>query len=154
MQTFSFISFFFYCILFLQTMAKVLTSMLKFPPEQAQKVLEREDSRVMVSVSSVCRDSLSVTLHMLTLTDAQPAVHVPRGSRSDAKSSTYVFLIEYSMLSYQVSAVWFPFQCSIKLILYQETEFLTFISISPVVYLLLVKSLAQEITRLELFDSL
>ncbi len=74
-------------------------------------------------------------------------------SRSDAKSSTYVFLIEYVMLSYQVSAVWslFPFQCSIKLILNQETEFLTFISISPVVYLFLVKSLAQEITRLEIF---
>ncbi|KTG03338.1 hypothetical protein cypCar_00027716 [Cyprinus carpio] len=31
-----------------KTMAKVLTSMLKFPPDQAQKVLEREDSRVMV----------------------------------------------------------------------------------------------------------
>ncbi|XP_026882314.2 golgin subfamily A member 4 isoform X2 [Electrophorus electricus] len=30
-----------------KTMAKVITSMLKFPPDQAQKVLEREDSRVM-----------------------------------------------------------------------------------------------------------
>uniref|UniRef100_A0A672PPH1 Golgin A4 n=1 Tax=Sinocyclocheilus grahami TaxID=75366 RepID=A0A672PPH1_SINGR len=58
-----------------KTMAKVITSMLKFPPDQAQKVLEREDSRVMVSVSLVCRSScefkrslqrLSVTLHMLT----------------------------------------------------------------------------------------
>ncbi|XP_066534450.1 golgin subfamily A member 4 isoform X2 [Hoplias malabaricus] len=30
-----------------KTMAKVITSMLKFPPDQAQKVLEREDSRMM-----------------------------------------------------------------------------------------------------------
>ncbi|KAL7890488.1 hypothetical protein AOLI_G00027460 [Acnodon oligacanthus] len=30
-----------------KTMAKVITSMLKFPPDQAQKVLEREDSRLM-----------------------------------------------------------------------------------------------------------
>ncbi|XP_052006599.1 golgin subfamily A member 4-like isoform X2 [Xyrauchen texanus] len=30
-----------------KTMAKVITSMLKFQPDQAQKVLEREDSRVM-----------------------------------------------------------------------------------------------------------
>ncbi|MCJ8730858.1 hypothetical protein PDJAM_G00189280 [Pangasius djambal] len=30
-----------------KTMAKVITSMLKFPADQAQKVLEREDSRVM-----------------------------------------------------------------------------------------------------------
>ncbi|XP_072533661.1 golgin subfamily A member 4 isoform X3 [Salminus brasiliensis] len=30
-----------------KTMAKVITSMLKFPPDQAQKILEREDSRVM-----------------------------------------------------------------------------------------------------------
>ncbi|TRY55049.1 hypothetical protein DNTS_020779 [Danionella cerebrum] len=30
-----------------KTMAKVITSMLKFPPDLAQKVLEREDSRVM-----------------------------------------------------------------------------------------------------------
>uniref|UniRef100_A0A673NKI9 Golgin subfamily A member 4-like n=1 Tax=Sinocyclocheilus rhinocerous TaxID=307959 RepID=A0A673NKI9_9TELE len=42
-----------------KTMAKVITSMLKFPPDQAQKVLEREDSRVMVSVSLVCRNSLT-----------------------------------------------------------------------------------------------
>ena len=33
----------------LQTMAKVITSMLKFPPDQAQKVLEKEDSKVTVS---------------------------------------------------------------------------------------------------------
>lgn len=31
-------------------MAKVITSMLKFPPEQAQKVLEKEDSKMMVSI--------------------------------------------------------------------------------------------------------
>ncbi len=63
-------------------MAKVITSMLKFPPEQAQKVLEREDSRVMVSVSSVCRSSLQrlshrYSLYVNTLTDAQPAVQEP-----------------------------------------------------------------------------
>lgn len=31
-------------------MAKVITSMLKFPPDQAQKVLEKEDSKMMVSI--------------------------------------------------------------------------------------------------------
>ncbi len=65
-------------------MAKVITSMLKFPPEQAQKVLEREDSRVMVSVSSVCRSSLQrlslrYSPYVNTLTDAQPAVQEPIG---------------------------------------------------------------------------
>lgn len=33
-------------------MAKVITSMLKFPPEQAQKVLDKEDSKPVVSVCS------------------------------------------------------------------------------------------------------
>uniref|UniRef100_A0A3Q3MLQ6 GRIP domain-containing protein n=1 Tax=Labrus bergylta TaxID=56723 RepID=A0A3Q3MLQ6_9LABR len=33
-----------------KTMAKVLTSMLKFPPDQAQKVLEKEDSKTSVSI--------------------------------------------------------------------------------------------------------
>lgn len=36
--------------LHLQTMAKVITSILKFPPDQAQKVLEKEDSKVTVSM--------------------------------------------------------------------------------------------------------
>lgn len=31
-------------------MAKVITSILKFPPDQAQKVLEKEDSKVTVSI--------------------------------------------------------------------------------------------------------
>lgn len=31
-------------------MAKVITSILKFPPDQAQKVLEKEDSKVTVSM--------------------------------------------------------------------------------------------------------
>ncbi|XP_029306235.1 golgin subfamily A member 4-like [Cottoperca gobio] len=30
-----------------KTMAKVITSMLKFPPDQAQKVLENEDTKAM-----------------------------------------------------------------------------------------------------------
>lgn len=34
----------------LQTMAKVITSMLKFPPDQAQKVLEKEDTKTIVSI--------------------------------------------------------------------------------------------------------
>lgn len=33
-----------------QTMAKVITSMLKFPPDQAQKVLDKEDAKTIVSV--------------------------------------------------------------------------------------------------------
>lgn len=31
-------------------MAKVITSILKFPPDQAQKVLEKEDTKVTVSI--------------------------------------------------------------------------------------------------------
>lgn len=31
-------------------MAKVITSMLKFPAEQAQKVLDKEDSKTAVSI--------------------------------------------------------------------------------------------------------
>lgn len=34
----------------LQTMAKVITSMLKFPADQAQKVLDKEDSKAAVSI--------------------------------------------------------------------------------------------------------
>ncbi|TMS04206.1 Golgin subfamily A member 4 [Larimichthys crocea] len=34
-----------------KTMAKVITSMLKFPPDQAQKVLDKEDSKTTVSIS-------------------------------------------------------------------------------------------------------
>ena len=33
-------------------MAKVLTSVLKFPPEQVQSVLEKEESKALVSSSS------------------------------------------------------------------------------------------------------
>ena len=33
-----------------QTMAKVITSMLKFPPDQAQKVLDKEDTKTIVSI--------------------------------------------------------------------------------------------------------
>lgn len=35
-----------------QTMAKVITSMLKFSPDQAQKVLDKEDSKAIVSICS------------------------------------------------------------------------------------------------------
>lgn len=31
-------------------MAKVITSMLKFPPDQAQKVLDKEDSKPIVRI--------------------------------------------------------------------------------------------------------
>lgn len=44
-----------------QTMAKVITSMLKFPPDQAQKVLDKEDSKVIVRHSEE-----SVTKFLLT----------------------------------------------------------------------------------------
>lgn len=33
-----------------QTMAKVITSILKFPPDQAQKVLDKEDTKPIVSI--------------------------------------------------------------------------------------------------------
>lgn len=49
--------FFFFLFFFtfhLQTMAKVITSMLKFPPDQAQKVLEKEDSKPIVSIFFFC----------------------------------------------------------------------------------------------------
>lgn len=39
-------------------MAKVITSILKFPPDQAQKVLEKEDSKVTVSICEQLRKSL------------------------------------------------------------------------------------------------
>lgn len=42
-------------------MAKVITSMLKFPPDQAQKVLEKEDSKVIVSILLPAEESLSCT---------------------------------------------------------------------------------------------
>uniref|UniRef100_A0A8C7KNC3 Golgin A4 n=1 Tax=Oncorhynchus kisutch TaxID=8019 RepID=A0A8C7KNC3_ONCKI len=35
-----------------KTMAKVITSMLKFPPDQAQQVLEKEDTKAIVSICS------------------------------------------------------------------------------------------------------
>ncbi|CAB1313208.1 unnamed protein product, partial [Coregonus sp. 'balchen'] len=35
-----------------KTMAKVITSMLKFPPDQAQQVLEKEDTKEIVSICS------------------------------------------------------------------------------------------------------
>uniref|UniRef100_A0A8C7YZH8 Golgin A4 n=1 Tax=Oryzias sinensis TaxID=183150 RepID=A0A8C7YZH8_9TELE len=36
-----------------KTMAKVITSMLKFPPDQAQKVLDKEDSKPLVRTNSL-----------------------------------------------------------------------------------------------------
>lgn len=33
-------------------MAKVITTVLKFPDDQTQKILEREDARLMVSFTS------------------------------------------------------------------------------------------------------
>lgn len=33
-----------------QTMAKVITSVLKFPPDQTQKILERENARTLVRI--------------------------------------------------------------------------------------------------------
>lgn len=39
-------------------MAKVITSILKFPPDQAQKVLEKEDSKVTVSICLAAEGSL------------------------------------------------------------------------------------------------
>ncbi|KAG8139429.1 hypothetical protein E2320_002194, partial [Naja naja] len=32
------------------TMAKVITSVLKFPPDQTQKILERENARTLVRI--------------------------------------------------------------------------------------------------------
>lgn len=51
-------------------MAKVITSMLKFSPDQAQKVLEKEDSKSMVSVDSSPLFLLQLTIcegHFSTL---------------------------------------------------------------------------------------
>ena len=45
--------FFFFLFIHLQTMAKVITSILKFPPEQAQKVLDKEDSKTVVSITCI-----------------------------------------------------------------------------------------------------
>uniref|UniRef100_A0A3Q0SZF2 GRIP domain-containing protein n=1 Tax=Amphilophus citrinellus TaxID=61819 RepID=A0A3Q0SZF2_AMPCI len=39
-----------------KTMAKVITSMLKFPPDQAQKVLDKEDSKTVVSIFLLLED--------------------------------------------------------------------------------------------------
>lgn len=44
----------------LQTMAKVITSMLKFPPDQAQKVLDKEDSKTIVSICLPAKDTLII----------------------------------------------------------------------------------------------
>lgn len=38
-------------------MAKVITSMLKFPPDQAQKVLDKEDSKTTVSICLPAEDT-------------------------------------------------------------------------------------------------
>lgn len=45
-------------------MAKVITSILKFPPDQAQKVLEKEDSKVTVSM---CLAAEEVFVYVLLL---------------------------------------------------------------------------------------
>lgn len=45
-------------------MAKVITSILKFPPDQAQKVLEKEDSKVTVSM---CLSAEEVLVYVLLL---------------------------------------------------------------------------------------
>lgn len=52
-------TFFFFVVFHLQTMAKVITSMLKFPPDQAQKVLENEDAKSIVSISAALCSSCS-----------------------------------------------------------------------------------------------
>lgn len=51
--------------LHLQTMAKVITSILKFPPDQAQKVLEKEDSKVTVSMCGAAEE-VSVDVSLFT----------------------------------------------------------------------------------------
>lgn len=40
-------------------MAKVITTVLKFPDDQTQKILEREDARLMVSFKSPLREGQS-----------------------------------------------------------------------------------------------
>lgn len=45
-------------------MAKVITSILKFPPDQAQKVLDKEDSKVTVSI---CLAAEEVFVYVLLL---------------------------------------------------------------------------------------
>lgn len=45
-------------------MAKVITTVLKFPADQAQKILEREDSRTVVRLDKSC---LSVALSVYVL---------------------------------------------------------------------------------------
>lgn len=46
-------------------MAKVITSMLKFPPDQAQKVLEKEDSKMMVSIRLPAEDTFTQVTSVL-----------------------------------------------------------------------------------------
>lgn len=40
-------------------MAKVITSMLKFPPDQAQKVLDKEDSKAIVSICLAAKETFT-----------------------------------------------------------------------------------------------
>lgn len=49
-------------------MAKVITSILKFPPNQAQEVLEKEDSKVTVSIC-VAAEKISVSVLLLIARD-------------------------------------------------------------------------------------
>lgn len=49
-------------------MAKVITSILKFPPDQAQKVLEKEDSKVTVSMCGAAEE-VSVDASLLMARD-------------------------------------------------------------------------------------
>uniref|UniRef100_A0A674PP02 Golgin A4 n=1 Tax=Takifugu rubripes TaxID=31033 RepID=A0A674PP02_TAKRU len=51
-----------------KTMAKVITSILKFPPDQAQKVLEKEDSKVTVSMCGAAEE-VSVDVSLFTARD-------------------------------------------------------------------------------------
>lgn len=50
-------------------MAKVITSILKFPPDQAQKVLEKEDSKVTVSIC-VAAEEASVYVLLFVARDS------------------------------------------------------------------------------------
>lgn len=47
-------------------MAKVITSILKFPPDQAQKVLEKEDSKVTVSICLAAEEVFVYALLLIT----------------------------------------------------------------------------------------
>lgn len=79
-------------------MAKVITTVLKFPDDQTQKILEREDARLMVSFKSrlLIEDDFVLSVCILS--------HLPRlwvGKRN----LIFLFLLYYSLKNESESTV-------------------------------------------------